>query len=152
MDAVADVPFAEAVVSGCAGLLATDGTGAARIYPGRLARTGLSCRTSNAVGQAEVLRAIALVKVGRVAEAAPILEQQAMAMLVAGCCRVVMVCTKVPLALAGVTGELRPLLVDATKAWPPPSSSPAAGMEKRPSRHPSLMRRGARKRLRRRSR
>lgn len=97
------------------GLLATGGTLAAGIYPERLARRGFICRTPDAAGQAEVMRGIALVKAGELDEATAILRRQAEA-LAAGCARVVMACTEIPVALGPVEGPLRAALVDATEA------------------------------------
>ena len=114
VDAVADVlPDRD---GGPVGLLATSGTVEADIYQERLARRGISCRTPDAAGQAEVMRAIRLVKAGHLAEAAAILRAQAEALVAAGCRQVVMACTEIPVALASVEGDLRAALVDATEA------------------------------------
>lgn len=96
------------------GLLATDGTLRSGLYPERLARHGLACRAPDEAGQAAVSAAIRLVKAGRVAEATPLLEAQVRALAEAGCDRVVMACTEIPLALAG--SDPSGLLVDATEA------------------------------------
>ncbi|MBN4097772.1 MULTISPECIES: amino acid racemase [Methylobacterium] len=96
------------------GLLATDGTLRSGLYPERLARHGLACRAPDEAGQAAVSAAIRLVKADRVAEATPLLEAQVRALAEAGCDRVVMACTEIPLALAG--SDPSGLLVDATEA------------------------------------
>nr|USU31165.1 amino acid racemase [Methylobacterium sp. OTU13CASTA1] len=104
------------------GVLATRGTIAAGIYRERLAARGFTCRTPDAAGQAEVTRAIRLVKAGHsakaghLAEAHTILAGQAEALMAAGCSRIVMACTEIPVALASVEGPLGTALVDATEA------------------------------------
>ncbi|ACL57695.1 aspartate racemase [Methylobacterium nodulans ORS 2060] len=113
VDAVADTLAGQ---GGCIGVLATSGTVKAGIYQKRLALRGFSCRTPDAAGQAEVMRAIRLVKAGQLAEATTILRAQAEAMVAAGCRQVVMACTEIPVALATVNGALRSVLVDATEA------------------------------------
>lgn len=102
--------------TGDVGVLATDGTLKARIYQDRLGRHGINCRAPDAAGQAEVMRAIRLVKAGRSAEAAAILTEQAEALIAAGCARVAMACTEIPVALAGAEGDLGSRLLDATDA------------------------------------
>ena len=116
VDAVADSLKGQGMESGCIGVLATDGTVKAGIYQHRLAVRGFSCRIPRAAGQAEVMRAIRLVKAGQLAEATAILREQAEALVAGGCRHVVMACTEIPLALATVHGELRSMLVDATEA------------------------------------
>ncbi|KQQ11771.1 hypothetical protein ASF53_16525 [Methylobacterium sp. Leaf123] len=49
-------------------------------------------------------------------QATEILSAQAEALVAAGCDEVVMACTEIPVALAGVEGEMRTKLVDATEA------------------------------------
>ena len=114
VDAVAEMLGAQGVAGGPIGLLATDGTLEAGIYPRRLARLGFTCRTPE--DQAAVMRAIRLVKAGHVAEARILLEGQAEALLAAGCGRVVLACTEIPVALAEAPAALRPRLLDATQA------------------------------------
>src|SRR4051812_4774612 len=116
VDAVADALRDHGVEGGCIGVLATTGTVKAGIYQKRLARRGFSCRMPDAAGQAEVMRAIRLVKAGQLGEATAILRAQAEALVSAGCRRVVMACTEIPVALASVEGELRSTLIDATEA------------------------------------
>lgn len=113
-DAVADVLTEHD--GGCIGVLATTGTVKAGIYQERLAQRGITCRTPDAAGQAEVMRAIRSVKAGRLAEATEILRMQAAALVAAGCHQVVMACTEIPVALAAEEGSLRAVLVDATEA------------------------------------
>ncbi|MEE7493599.1 aspartate/glutamate racemase family protein [Methylobacterium oryzae] len=96
------------------GLLATDGTLRAGLYRERLGRRGLACVGPDPEGQAAVAAAIRLVKAHRVAEARPLLEAQVRALAAAGCDRVVMACTEIPLALSGSAAS--GLLVDATEA------------------------------------
>lgn len=113
VDAVAET-LAGAGTGGRVGLLATDGTLRAGLYPDRLARHGLTCLGPDPEGQAAVAAAIRLVKANRAAEATPLLEAQARALAEAGCGRVVMACTEIPIALAG--SPVSGLLVDATEA------------------------------------
>lgn len=98
------------------GLLATASTVAGGLYQSRLGALGLPCRVPGAAGQESVMRAIRLVKAGATHEAAALLRAQAEALVEAGCTAVVMACTEIPVALAGVEGPLRPALVDATEA------------------------------------
>ena len=98
------------------GVLATDGTILAGIYATRLAERGFSCQMPDADGQAAVMRAIRLVKAGHLTEARTILQAQAEALVAVGCCRIVMACTEIPVALASVKGPLGDVLVDATDA------------------------------------
>ena len=116
VDAVADTLVGQGVRGGCIGVLATSGTVEAGIYEKRLALRGFSCRMPGVAGQAEVMRAIRLVKAGQLAEATAILREQAEALVATGCRQVVMACTEIPVALATVEGELRSALVDATEA------------------------------------
>src|SRR3954451_15372421 len=116
VDAVADTLAGQGLEGGCIGVLATSGTVKAGIYQKRLALRGFSCRMPDLAGQAEVMRAIWLVKAGQLAKAIAILRAQAEALVSAGCRRVVMACTEIPVALASVEGELRSALVDATEA------------------------------------
>lgn len=117
VDAVAETlaeTLAGTGTGGRIGLLATDGTLRAGLYPERLARRGLACLGPDPEGQAAVAAAIRLVKAHRVAEARPLLEAQVRALAEAGCDRVVMACTEIPIALAGSDASGR--LVDATEA------------------------------------
>jgi len=116
VDAVADMLTRKGIEGGCIGVLATSGTVKAGIYQKRLALRGFSCRASDPAGQAEVMRAIRLVKAGQLAEATAILRMQAEALVAAGCRHVVMACTEIPVALASVEDGLRSALVDATDA------------------------------------
>jgi aspartate racemase len=113
VDAVAET-LARIGSGGRIGLLATDGTLRSGLYPERLARCGIACRAPGPEGQAAVAAAIRLVKAHRVAEARPLLEAQVRALAEAGCDRVVMACTEIPIALTG--SDPSGLLVDATEA------------------------------------
>jgi aspartate racemase len=135
VDAVAErlgETLGQAGAGGRVGLLATEGTLRARLYPERLARHGIACLSPGPEGQAAVAAAIRLVKADRVAEATPILEAEARALARAGCGRVVMACTEIPIALAG--SDLGSLMVDATAvlaracvaAWQADSATPPA--------------------------
>jgi aspartate racemase len=95
------------------GVLATPGTLRAGIYPDRLQRRRIRCAFPTDGGQAEVSRAIALVKAGDIADARAILVEQAGVLLDGGCDAIIMGCTEIPVALAGVAW---PTLVDPTDA------------------------------------
>ena len=97
-------------------MLATSGTIKAGIYQKRLALRGFTCGTPDPIGQGAVMRAIRLVKAGRLVEATAILRAQAEGLAASGCGPVVMACTEIPVALAAVKGELRCKLLDATEA------------------------------------
>jgi aspartate racemase len=115
VDAVAETLARTGIeTGGRVGLLATDGTLRAGLYRERLARREIACRAPGPEGQAAVTAAIRLVKAHRVAEARPLLEAQVRALSEAGCDRVVMACTEIPIALAG--SDPSGLLVDATEA------------------------------------
>lgn len=115
VDAVAETLARTGIeTGGPVGLLATDGTLRTGLYRERLARRGVACRAPGPEGQAAVAAAIRLVKAHRVAEARPLLEAQVRALAEAGCDRVVMACTEIPIALAG--SDPSGLLVDATEA------------------------------------
>ncbi|MGU3537109.1 aspartate/glutamate racemase family protein [Methylobacterium sp. A54F] len=114
VDAVADELAGQG--PGPVGVLATSATVATRLYQDRLAVRGLACRIPDAAGQAAVMRAIRYVKGGAPAAAADILRREAEALVAAGCRRVVMACTEIPVALEAVEGPLRAALVDATDA------------------------------------
>jgi aspartate racemase len=114
VDAVAGALARKGIGSGPIGLLATDGTLRAAIYPRRLGTHGFTCRAPE--DQAAVMRAIRLVKAGQVAEARHLLQVQAEALIAGGCGQVVLACTEIPLALAEPGERLRPMLLDATEA------------------------------------
>lgn len=114
VDAVADTLAGG--TGSCVGVLATDGTIMTGIYETRLAERGFTCKVPDAAGQAEVMRAIRLVKAGHLPEARTILRARAEALVAAGCGRVIMACTEIPVALASIDGALGDVLVDATDA------------------------------------
>jgi aspartate racemase len=114
VDAVVEALRRDGVSAGPIGLLATDGTLRTDVYRQRLERHGFVCRAPD--NQNAVMRAIRLVKSGAIREAAPLLRAQAEGLLAAGCRRVVLACTEIPLALDCENSELQPLLLDATDA------------------------------------
>lgn len=116
VDAVADTLAREGLEGATIGVLATDGTVHAGVYQARLAARGYRCEMPDAAGQAEVMRAIRLVKAGQLDEATKILRREAEALVQRGCARVAMACTEIPLALADVGGVLQPRLFDPTDA------------------------------------
>jgi aspartate racemase len=113
-DAVAEELARQGVHGGVIGLLATNGTLRANIYDERLSRRGFICKTP--AEQVEVMRAIRLVKAGKIAGARTILCHQAQALIAAGCSHIVLACTEIPIALAEVPDELQCRLIDATDA------------------------------------
>lgn len=114
VDAVAEALFVRGYRSGSIGVLATGGTLKAGIYSGRLARHGFTCVAP--IDQDAVMRAIRLVKAGRVAEAGAILRNQARGLIAAGCGRVILACTEIPLALSASDEGFGDGLLDATQA------------------------------------
>jgi len=96
------------------GVLATDGTVHAGIYQQRLAERGHICMVPDAKAQAEVMRAIRLVKAGRTDEAAVILGREAEALAARGCSHIAMACTEIPLALAALDNDIGAALLDPT--------------------------------------
>jgi aspartate racemase len=116
VDAVVDLLARQGIKKGRIGLLATDGTIAADVYPKRLDERGFSCVMPDAAAQADIMGAIRLVKAGHTDEGARILEAAARDMTAKDCCRVAMACTEIPLALATVDEPLRSRLVDPTDA------------------------------------
>ncbi|MBR0724881.1 aspartate/glutamate racemase family protein [Bradyrhizobium manausense] len=113
VDAVADA-LAEQRMSPAIGLLATDGTVRAGIYQQRLAERGYACVVPDAKAQAEVMRAIRLVKAGCTDEAAVILGREAEALAARGCSHIAMACTEIPLALAALDRDVSAALLDPT--------------------------------------
>ncbi|MDA9444242.1 aspartate racemase [Bradyrhizobium sp. CCBAU 51745] len=96
------------------GVLATDGTVHAGIYQQRLAERGYACVVPAATAQAEVMRAIRLVKAGLTDEAAGILGREAEALAARGCSHIAMACTEIPLALAALDSDVGAALLDPT--------------------------------------
>lgn len=99
VDAVADA-LARQRMAPTVGVLATDGTVRAGVYQKRLAERGYICMMPDTNAQAEVMRAIRLVKAGQISEAAAIFGREAETLAAGGCARIVMACTEIPLALA----------------------------------------------------
>ena len=113
-DAVLDELISRNVREGIIGILATTGTLQAGIYQDRLSRHGFACRLP--ARQDEVMRAIRLVKAGRVGEAGAILRDQVSMLISAGCRCVVLACTEIPVALDATGDDLRGVTIDATDA------------------------------------
>jgi aspartate racemase len=114
VDAVATALAHRGLAGGPVGLLATDGTLRTGLYPRHLGRHGFTCHVPT--DQAAVMRAVRLVKAGRGAEARPLLEAAAAALMAGGCRQVVMACTEIPLALCDAAEPLGAALLDATDA------------------------------------
>ena len=113
VDAVADA-LSQQRASPTLGLLATDGTVHAGIYQQRLTERGHICVAPDAKAQAEVMRAIRLVKAGLMDEAASILGREAEALAARGCSHIAMACTEIPLALAALDSDIGATLLDPT--------------------------------------
>ncbi|MDN4999686.1 aspartate/glutamate racemase family protein [Bradyrhizobium sp. GCM10027634] len=113
VDAVADA-LPRQQTSPTIGLLATDGTVRAGIYQQRLTERGYTCVVPDAKAQAEVMRAIRLVKAGHTDEAAGILGREAEALAARGCSHIAMACTEIPLALAALDSDIGAALLDPT--------------------------------------
>ncbi len=113
VDAVADA-LARQQTDPTIGVLATDGTVRAGIYQQRLAERGYVCVVPDAKAQAEIMRAIRLVKAGHTNDAAGILGREAEALAARGCSHIAMACTEIPLALATLDNDLGAALLDPT--------------------------------------
>jgi aspartate racemase len=98
----------------CVGVLATTGTVKAGIYQKTMAKRGIHCIFPSDDEQAEVMRAIQLVKAGNGRSARKLLTHQADELLRAGCDAIIMACTEIPIALADAA--LAPKLIDPTEA------------------------------------
>ena len=114
VDAVADALAQQRTIPAL-GLLATDGTIHAGVYQQRLAERGYACVVPDAKAQAEVMRAIRLVKAGHTDEAAGILGREAEALAARGCSQIAMACTEIPLALATLDQDVGAALLDPTE-------------------------------------
>jgi aspartate racemase len=100
------------------GLLGTEATLAADIYPARMAarqsRTFLSLSADDRARL--VLPAIDLVKRGRAAEAGRLAEQAVAALRAGGAERIVLACTELPVALAAIQSSLLVHCIDPTRS------------------------------------
>jgi aspartate racemase len=100
------------------GLLGTEATLTADIYPARMAarqnRTFLSLPVDERARL--VLAAIALVKSGRAVEAGRLAEQAVAALRAGGADRIVLACTELPVALAAVQSSLLVHCIDPTRS------------------------------------
>lgn len=85
VDAVADA-LARQRMAPTVGVLATDGTVRAGVYQKRLAERGYICMMPDTNAQAEVMRAIRLVKAGQISEAAAIFGREAETLAAGGLC------------------------------------------------------------------
>lgn len=115
VDSVADALAERGMQGTTIGVLATNGTVHAGIYQKRLANLGFSCLIPDAKAQAEIMRAIRLVKAGNIDQAAAALIREARTLVARGCSHVAMACTEIPLALAAVDTDLRQKLLDPTE-------------------------------------
>lgn len=113
VDAVADA-LARQRLNPTIGVLATDGTVRAGIYQERLSERGYACVAPDARAQAEIMRAIRLVKAGHTNEAAGILGREAETLAARGCSHIAMACTEIPLVLATLDNDLGAALLDPT--------------------------------------
>jgi aspartate racemase len=116
VDASVEALAGKGIRSGAIGLLAGSGTLQVGVYEKRFAQHGFVCITPDAAGQAEVMRAIYLVKANEFDEPAAILQRHAEALVAKGCRQVAMACTEIPVVLARVSADLQQLLLDPTEA------------------------------------
>jgi aspartate racemase len=100
------------------GLLGTEATLAANIYPARMAtRQSRSFLSLPSEDRARfVLAAIDLVKRGRAAEAGRLAEQAVDALRADGAERIILACTELPVALAAVQSSLLVHCIDPTRS------------------------------------
>ncbi|MCM2476127.1 aspartate/glutamate racemase family protein (plasmid) [Agrobacterium vitis] len=116
VDAVVDQFESSRCNNGVVGILATTGTIQAGVYQTRLLNRGYGYVAPALHSQSDVMHAIRLVKAGQLALASKILSVQARLLMDAGCTVIAMACTEIPLALADISSDLAPFLVDPTKA------------------------------------
>jgi aspartate racemase len=117
VDAAADVAARSFGADARLGLVATAGTLATDFCAHRFAERGFDCMLPSELDTNELVApAIALVKAGEVAAAAPLFERVVGGLLERGAAAVVLGCTEVPVALDGTASPLRARCVDATAA------------------------------------
>jgi aspartate racemase len=115
IDAACDDLATRRPVAGRVGLIATRATLAAGLFTPALASRGrVPVFPTDAVIDEFVLRSIAMVKAGRVAEAGPLMERAVRSLLADGADVIILACTEAPIALAAATGELDAVCVDST--------------------------------------
>ncbi len=99
------------------GIIATRATLSAKIFDASLGSAGyIPMPPSEAMMNAFVLPAIALVKANQAVQAGNLIEQAVQALLTQGAQAVILACTETPLALDAVQSSLRVHCVDSTTA------------------------------------
>jgi aspartate racemase len=103
--------------AGPVGLIATEGTIAARLYQDLLEPAGMRCLTPDADQMASLfVPCCYAIKRGEVEAGGRLLEAAAQALVARGASRLVLACTEVPVGLERVDSALLPLCVDPTLA------------------------------------
>ncbi len=98
------------------GIVASPATLRSRLYADRLDALGVRCVEPTEAAAQDVVDAIARIKIGDVAGAAPGLGRAIEAQLEAGAQAVILACTELPLALPYLTADLAAHSIDATDA------------------------------------
>ena len=96
------------------GLIATTGAVQSGVYHKRL--EDCRRRVLTPPDQAAVMGVVETIKAGRIAQAAPLLTQQCLALRAAGAEAVILGCTELPLCLPYTPDDVRTLVLDATEA------------------------------------
>lgn len=103
--------------AGPVGLIATEGTLAARLYQDLLEPAGIACLVPDAEEMATLfVPGCYAIKRGEVAAGGRLLESLAQALVARGATRLVLACTEVPVGLERIDSALLPLCVDPTLA------------------------------------
>ena len=103
--------------AGPVGLIATEGTLAARLYQDLLEPAGIACVLPSAGEMATLfVPGCYAIKRGEVADGGRLLEAAAQALMARGATRLVLACTEVPVGLERIDSALLPLCVDPTLA------------------------------------
>ena len=117
VDACCDELAAHAVSGARIGLIATRATLEAKIFDARLDELGLElCLPNETEMEDLILPGIKLVKAGKVAAGAELLEPAIQNLLDRGISSVILGCTEVPVALDEVRSALAPHCIDSTAA------------------------------------
>ena len=115
IDASCDDVAARLPQGGRVGLIATRATLAAGLFTSALAVRGLQpIIPTDAVAEQAMLPAIAHVKAGRVAQAAPLMARAVESLRADGADSIILACTEAPIAMAAAGGDLEALCVDST--------------------------------------
>jgi aspartate racemase len=103
--------------AGPIGLIATEGTIAAKLYQGLLEPAGMRCLTPDMDQMASLfVPGCYAIKRGEVEAGGRLLEAAAQALVARGASRLVLACTEVPVGLERIDSALLPLCIDPTLA------------------------------------